>query len=79
MTPSAQMQQCPDERVLLVGHEPDFSRTAFDLTGGRVDLKKGGLAAVRVEPGGGTLLVLLRPRELDLAGRAVLASRGRPG
>ncbi len=53
-----------DERVLLVGHEPDFSQTVFELTGGRVDLKKGGLAGVRVEPGGGTLLVLLRPREL---------------
>ncbi|HZC99109.1 MAG TPA: phosphoglycerate mutase family protein [Actinomycetes bacterium] len=53
-----------DERVLLVGHEPDFSQAVFDLTGGRVDLKKGGLAAVRVEPSGGTLLVLLRPREL---------------
>jgi phosphohistidine phosphatase len=53
-----------DERVLLVGHEPDFSQTVFDLTGGRVDLKKGGIAGVRVEPGGGTLLVLLRPREL---------------
>jgi phosphohistidine phosphatase len=53
-----------DERVLLVGHEPDFSQAVFDLTGGRVDLKKGGLAAVRVEPGGGMLLALLRPREL---------------
>lgn len=52
------------ERVLLVGHEPDFSQTVFDLTGGRVDVKKGGLVAVQVEPGDGTLLVLLRPREL---------------
>jgi phosphohistidine phosphatase len=58
-----------EERVLLVGHEPDFSQTVHDLTGARVDLKKGGLAAVRVEPGGGTLLALLRPRELaSLAG-----------
>ncbi len=53
-----------EQRVLLVGHEPDFSQSVFDLTGGRVDLKKGGIAGVRVEPGGGTLLVLLRPREL---------------
>ena len=60
-----------DERLLLVGHEPDFSQTVYDLTGGRVDLKKGGLAAVRVDPVGGTLLVLLRPRELtSLAGRS---------
>jgi len=60
-----------DERVLLVGHEPDFSQAVFDLTGGRVDLKKGGLAAVRVELGGGTLLVLLRPRELASLAAAV--------
>ena len=35
--------------VLLVGHEPDFSRVVAELTGGRVDLKKGGLAVVRLE------------------------------
>ncbi len=58
------------ERVLLVGHEPDLSRTAGELAGGRVDLKKGGLAAVRLEspahPAGGELTVLMRPRELAL-------------
>ena len=27
----------PDERVLLVGHEPDFSQVVYDLTGARVD------------------------------------------
>src|SRR6476659_3368520 len=27
-------------RVLLVGHEPDFSLIACDLSGGRVDVKK---------------------------------------
>jgi phosphohistidine phosphatase len=32
--------------VLLVGHEPDFSRAIYELTGGRVQMKKGGLAAV---------------------------------
>jgi phosphohistidine phosphatase len=58
-----------DARVLVVGHEPSFSQVVLDFTGGRVDFKKGGVAAVRVAPGGGELLVLLRPRELEaLAG-----------
>jgi phosphohistidine phosphatase len=54
-----------DARVLVVGHEPSFSQVVHDLTGGRVDFKKGGVAAVRVERGGGELLTLLRPRELE--------------
>ena len=54
-----------DARVLVVGHEPDFSQVVHDLTGARVDFKKGGIAAVRVERGSGELLVLLRPRELE--------------
>jgi phosphohistidine phosphatase len=55
-----------DGRLLIVGHEPDLSRTVSELTGGRVDLKKGGLAVVRLEGVGGELVVLLRPRELTL-------------
>jgi|SRR5271154_674030 len=55
-----------DGRLLLVGHEPDFSGIVGDLTGGRVDLKKGGLAGLRLEGASGELLVLLRPRELAL-------------
>ncbi len=54
-----------DQRVLLVGHEPDFSQTIHDLTGARVDLKKGGVAGVRIDGGGAELIALLRPRELD--------------
>jgi phosphohistidine phosphatase len=46
--------------VLLVGHEPDFSRAIHAATGSRAELKKGGLAAIE----GGTLLVLLRPAQL---------------
>jgi phosphohistidine phosphatase len=34
------------ERVLLVGHEPDFSMTIGQLTGGSVICKKGGIARV---------------------------------
>jgi phosphohistidine phosphatase len=55
-----------DGRVLVVGHEPDLSRTIADLCGGRVDLKKGGLAVVRLEGVRGELVVLMRPRELAL-------------
>ena len=46
--------------VLLVGHEPDFSRAIQLATGGRVELKKGGLAAI--EPP--VLASLLRSPEL---------------
>jgi phosphohistidine phosphatase len=54
-----------DARLLLVGHEPDLSRVAGELTGGRIDLKKGGLAAVRLEGGAsGEIVLVVRPREL---------------
>jgi phosphohistidine phosphatase len=59
-----------DARVLVVGHEPSFSQVVYDLTGARVDFKKGGVAAVRVAPGGGELLVLMRPRELESLARS---------
>jgi len=59
-----------DARVLVVGHEPSFSRVVHDLTGGRVDFKKGGVVAVRVEGAMGEMLVLLRPRELESLARA---------
>jgi phosphohistidine phosphatase len=52
--------------LLLVGHEPDLSSLAAELTGGRLDLKKGGVAAVRLDGSSGELVVLLRPRELAL-------------
>ena len=56
-----------DGRLLLVGHEPDLSGVVGDLTGAQPDLKKGGLAVVRLESAaGGELVVLLRPRELAL-------------
>jgi phosphohistidine phosphatase len=55
----------PDQRVLVVGHDPDFSQVVYDLTGGRVDFKKGGIAAIRLDASRGELIVLLRPRETD--------------
>lgn len=57
-----------DQRVLVVGHEPDFSQVVYDLTGGRIDMKKGGIAGIRVDGASAELIVLLRPRELDLIG-----------
>jgi phosphohistidine phosphatase len=59
------MRHGDDARVLLVGHDPSFSQVVHDFTGGRIDFKKGGVAAVRAERAGGELLVLLRPRELE--------------
>ena len=53
------------QRVLVVGHNPAFAQAVLDLTGARIDLKKGGIAAVRVSQGRGELLALLRPRELE--------------
>ncbi len=46
--------------VMLVGHEPDFSRAIHAATGAQVKMKKGGLAGIE----DGTLHVLLRPAEL---------------
>lgn len=60
-----------EARVLAIGHEPSFSQVVYDLTGGRVDFKKGGVAAVRVERGSGELLVLMRPRELEALARSL--------
>lgn len=54
-----------DARVLIVGHEPSFSQLVHDLTGARIDMKKGGVAGLRVQRGEGELVVLLRPRELE--------------
>jgi phosphohistidine phosphatase len=53
-----------DARVVVVGHEPDFSQVVHDLTGARIDMKKGGIAGVRLDGARGELIVLLRPREL---------------
>jgi phosphohistidine phosphatase len=60
-----------DGRLLMVGHEPDLSHVIGQLTGGRVDVKKGGLAIVRLDvnpahPASGELVALMRPRELVL-------------
>jgi phosphohistidine phosphatase len=47
--------------VLLVGHDPDFSQAVRDLTGARVQLKKGGVAGIAARE----LKLLLRPKDLS--------------
>jgi phosphohistidine phosphatase len=54
--------------LMFVGHEPDFSATVAELTGGgRVDFKKGGLARVDVRApqlDDGILAWLLTPAQI---------------
>jgi phosphohistidine phosphatase len=52
-------------RILVVGHNPSFEQVVLDLTGARIDFKKGGVAVVRMTGGSGELLALMRPRELE--------------
>ena len=66
-------------RLLAVGHEPDLSQVIAELTGARADLKKGGLAVVRLEGAGGELAILMRPRELALiADPTIVLAGGAP-
>jgi len=53
-------------RLLVVGHEPDLSNVVGELTGARIDLKKGGLVVVRLDGASGELVAILRPHELAL-------------
>lgn len=54
-----------DAKVLVVGHNPSFAQVVHDLSGARVDFKKGAVAAVRLRGRQGEVIVLLRPRELE--------------
>ena len=45
---------------MLVGHEPDFSQAVALVTGSRVKMKKGGIAALDDH----ILHLLLRPKDL---------------
>jgi phosphohistidine phosphatase len=64
-------QQGLPQRVMLVGHEPDFSVMIGGLTGGRVDIKKGSACLVRtqsIDEGAGMLIWLLPPKVLRALG-----------
>lgn len=67
------LRQQAAERVMVVGHEPDFSEMVGALTGGsRVEMKKGALARVNLHSltiGNGTLMWLLQPHVLQTLGK----------
>jgi phosphohistidine phosphatase len=50
--------------VLLVGHEPDFSRATQLATGARIEMKKGGIVGID----GSTLTTVLRPGQIRRIG-----------
>jgi phosphohistidine phosphatase SixA len=61
------------QRVMLVGHDPDFSELLMELTGiPDLTMRKGALARIDaprpLRPGGGTLVWLVPPQLLDPAG-----------
>jgi phosphohistidine phosphatase len=58
-----------EARVLAIGHNPSFEQVVHDLTGGRVDFKKGGVVAIRMDRTASELVVALRPRELETIAR----------
>lgn len=62
----------PDDSLMLVGHEPDFSRTISTLTGGsEIVMKKGGLARVDItstQPLSGELVWLIAPKVFQKLG-----------
>ena len=37
------------DSLMIVGHEPDFTRTIFQLTGGRTKMSKAGVALIEIE------------------------------
>jgi phosphohistidine phosphatase len=60
----------PDAQALmLVGHEPDFSKLIRKLTGGQVKMEKGAVAGLAIQDGNGKqgeLLWLLPPQMLAM-------------
>ena len=52
----------PQQALMLVGHEPDFSSVIEALTGGNVKLSKAGVALVDLSLGTGKLLWLFPPK-----------------
>ncbi|PJF28091.1 MAG: phosphohistidine phosphatase SixA [Phototrophicales bacterium] len=60
-----------DARIMLVGHEPTFSQTIAYLTGGNINMKRGGLARVDVGKANlqsGILVWLIAPKVFDALG-----------
>lgn len=58
------LEKYPEESLMLVGHEPDFTETISALTGGSLKLSKAGLALVEIDHSwqNGRLLWLFPPK-----------------
>ncbi len=57
-----------DSQVMLVGHEPTFSQTIAHLTGGHVNMKRGGLVRIDVPKAhlnSGILVWVVAPKVFD--------------
>jgi phosphohistidine phosphatase len=56
------LRKFPQQVLMLVGHEPDFSSAIEGLTGGAVKLSKAGVALVDMDSGKGRLRWLFPPK-----------------
>jgi|ERR1051325_2265049 phosphohistidine phosphatase len=58
------VRRVTEKSLMIVGHEPDFTRTIFQLTGGRTKMSKGGVALIELETDSmeGELRWLLPPK-----------------
>jgi phosphohistidine phosphatase len=56
------LRKYPQQVLMLVGHEPDFSSAIAALTGGTVKLSKAGVALVDLDSGKGRLRWLFPPK-----------------
>jgi phosphohistidine phosphatase len=58
------LKKYPEESLMIVGHEPDFSETISDLTGASLKLSKAGIALVELDRSWrhGRLLWLFPPK-----------------
>jgi phosphohistidine phosphatase len=65
------LKKYPGESVMVVGHEPDFTKTISALTGASLKLSKAGLALIDVDPTTmrGKLLWLFPPKIAKAAER----------
>ena len=56
------LRKYPQQVLMLVGHEPDFSSVIAALTGGSLKLSKAGVALVDLDSGKGELRWLFPPK-----------------
>jgi len=56
------LRKHPQDSLMLVGHEPDFSQTIAALTGAKLKMAKGGIALVDYVGKRGKLLWLVPPK-----------------